>query len=614
MKKILLILLCSVFVFSPVFSQVGINTESPNSLTALEIENLKNGSQTTYKGIMIPRMTELQRELILQGKTAQDSLSVGSILIYNTDENCYNYYNSIEKEWKSLCGKLGKAEYTVDCNISGYKGEYGTGEDLTPNHYLLLTVIVTKPGSYDITATTMNSTTNSDNGYFFNESGQFLSAGTFTVRVPGYGKPITSTPDYPDPLQGDEVTVMTGIDGETPCIIQIPVKDNSKQPIFSMRCYSTSVDNTGKYVAGTALNANNTISMVLYVNPADANAVGAFYSVYTNEVNGYRFEGNGVLAAGDNNITLKGYGTPVLNGSNLFTIESNATIAEKCEVTVKVATRIMSITSVSDGSGYGWYNITRSDNGMNKLLRNESLFGNSQQAVFPIGGTIVLSNQTDLNFLAESNESNWPDVINILYNFTAFTTTNASYIANYINKGGVVIYTPDYHANNVEALKNICNGIFNNQLPANFNNTGSYSRFGGGKSYPLGGGTMPFIKGPFMDLTGLGIGTDGGDNFAYKLDVMDWLYEEGELVSTAGGLQSDVVFAFAHRTKGFLWIGDGGPFTWQTGDSSTRCPLTLSSGNFPTVNTLNQDGVVYNAHFCCNVLAWAFNHAQRNKK
>ncbi|HCO67537.1 MAG TPA: hypothetical protein DIT04_07260, partial [Dysgonomonas sp.] len=86
--KILMLLSCFLFVTGQIFPQVGINTDNPNSLTELEITNIIDGGGNIIpKGIMVPRMSEADRDKI----SISDASSANSLLIYNTDEDCYNY-------------------------------------------------------------------------------------------------------------------------------------------------------------------------------------------------------------------------------------------------------------------------------------------------------------------------------------------------------------------------------------------------------------------------------------------------------------------------------------------------------------------------------------------
>ena len=92
------------FSISKIFCQVGINTQTPNSKALLHIsEQNKPTDPREKKGIIIPRLSESERNAI------PSSASENSLMIYITTEDCYNYWNHTESEWKSLCGKLGKA-------------------------------------------------------------------------------------------------------------------------------------------------------------------------------------------------------------------------------------------------------------------------------------------------------------------------------------------------------------------------------------------------------------------------------------------------------------------------------------------------------------------------
>ncbi|MDR2475674.1 MAG: hypothetical protein LBD45_07430, partial [Bacteroidales bacterium] len=94
---------------------VGINTETPNPLTELDIRNLLNSNNDTVpKGIIIPRITEAQRNTI---DVTTNKNTANSLMVYNTTEDCYNYFSMQAGEWQSLCGKTGKAVITdIDCN------------------------------------------------------------------------------------------------------------------------------------------------------------------------------------------------------------------------------------------------------------------------------------------------------------------------------------------------------------------------------------------------------------------------------------------------------------------------------------------------------------------
>jgi hypothetical protein len=85
----------------------------------------------------------------------------------------------------------------------------------------------------------------------------------------------------------------------------------------------------GSYIAGTALNpANNTISIQVDV------AQTGSYSIKSDTINGYHFVGTGSFTStGMQAVTLKGSGTPLVQGNNVFTIFFDSTA---CDITVQV--------------------------------------------------------------------------------------------------------------------------------------------------------------------------------------------------------------------------------------------------------------------------------------
>jgi len=83
----------SVLLFKSIFlfSQVGINTATPNSKSVLDI-------YSTTKGMLTPRLTSAARNAIAPGDTEN------GLLIYNTDTDCFNYWSKINNSWLGMCG------------------------------------------------------------------------------------------------------------------------------------------------------------------------------------------------------------------------------------------------------------------------------------------------------------------------------------------------------------------------------------------------------------------------------------------------------------------------------------------------------------------------------
>ncbi|MES1197910.1 MAG: hypothetical protein ABUL41_01380, partial [Chitinophagaceae bacterium] len=86
----------------------------------------------------------------------------------------------------------------------------------------------------------------------------------------------------------------------------------------------------GVYAESTALGTSNTITVQVEVTKAGS------YTIFTDTVNGYYFKGTGVFAAtGSNTVTLKGIGTPEIEGVNNFVVTYDTTF---CSIAVTVLT------------------------------------------------------------------------------------------------------------------------------------------------------------------------------------------------------------------------------------------------------------------------------------
>ena len=89
MKKLMLLLqMIFAFLYSSFSQNVGIGTTTPDTKAALDIKAID-------KGVLFPRLTTAQRDAIT---SPPDGLHV-----FNTDERCLNYYDSINQFWNCYC-------------------------------------------------------------------------------------------------------------------------------------------------------------------------------------------------------------------------------------------------------------------------------------------------------------------------------------------------------------------------------------------------------------------------------------------------------------------------------------------------------------------------------
>lgn len=157
-------------------AQVGINTTTPNSKSALDVV-----SKNRNTGTLLTRLTTTERDNIAPGA------SENGLTIFNTTSNCYDIWvwdtATAAGDWKSLCGQeQGNVDFT-DCNLISVSGAYDINKPISQqNIYINIPVRVTKLGVYNYTATV--------NGITFIASGSFTSIGNQNVILyPSSGTP-----------------------------------------------------------------------------------------------------------------------------------------------------------------------------------------------------------------------------------------------------------------------------------------------------------------------------------------------------------------------------------------------------------------------------------------
>jgi hypothetical protein len=568
---------------------IGCPLVVPNPIVKLNVVS-------NNKGIMIPRMSQAERDAI----DIPNHASANSLLIYNTDEDCYNYYSRLEEGWQSLCGKLGKAQFDIsDCSSIQVFGQYLTGSALGTAQHIKVTVEVTKAGSYSITAMSVP-----DNGYYFSASGEFLTTGTYEVILQGAGTPRDFTPagETGDPIAFD----LNGIASSCNNIF-IKVEDSSIQPIYSMIC--NTVKANGVYQVNVPLDGStHTITLQLNVDPA---ATGATYFIETNTIDGIRFAGSGILMGGLQTVTLQGSGRPTSYDTKRFTITNNSVSdVESCFADITIAysrKTILSIGSAANGYGYNFSGNSLS----NTLLTTQSNFGLLENSAVKIAGIEFIRTgdflPTAATLQAELNKK--PDIVIVGYSWGP-TDEAARILVDYVAQGGVLLAFmegggPDRLLQNIFGQTTITSTSVN----------------AAGAVYQLPFVNDEVLNGPFGDIRGMQWGEDASATAAISNlpegQITVYSYGTDISGSTSSGA-SERITAFRHNTLNLIFVGDGGFNSGLSGNSSsTICPFALDSNNRPTFKpnygraTANRYDV-YNAVFTANALAWAIKQAQFN--
>ncbi|WP_419868772.1 hypothetical protein [Chryseobacterium sp. CT-SW4] len=298
-------------------AQVGVNTKTPDATAQLDI-------YSGDKGLLIPRLSKIQRDAI--------TTPAQSLLIWNSDEGCFNFWKT--DKWKSMCGDTGQAELKItaaDCAAGTVNGTYTEGSSVNSGNYISLTVQVIEPGTYQISG-------DSGNGFFFQTSGTFATAGTYTLNIPAVGTPSAAgTFNVPLTVNGELF--------DPGCTKQVTVAPAAQQFEFdNSYCGTNAYSDALQQGVSTA---GKTIQIKInVVNPG-------VFSFESNTVYGVKYTASNLnLTAGSHVVTLTSSGNaPTGSGNNTpFSISGTGMSGIACEVLVNIAPAATDFTLSCSGA------------------------------------------------------------------------------------------------------------------------------------------------------------------------------------------------------------------------------------------------------------------------
>ncbi|MGM5631599.1 hypothetical protein O2K51_11915 [Apibacter raozihei] len=575
MKKLALIL--TIALTHAINAQVGIGTDIPDTKSILDITSVD-------KGILIPRMTEVQRDKI-KPEDAQQAL-----MIYNTSEDCFNYWNLIENKWASICGALGKAQ--LSCVSYKVAGTFVEGLELTDSNRIYLTLNVTKPGSYSISGITKN-------GYSFYGSGTFLTAGQNTIKLEGQGTPLKA--------QVDAVTIsINGVEDTTVCTPSVKV--NSSYSNYSISCKNSVVN--GVYKQGTSLDgAGGTHYVTISLNATSRGS----WNIKSNTVDGIYFEGSGeITAVGAQTVTIYGYGTPTSVSNKTLTLTATSSLGEStCQITVVVVIpkkNILHIGSVNSTPGY----IAQPGSGAYKMIMAPVNFGQTETSTVKAEGfnsqvIVGVPNQLMIDAINAK-----PDIVLIGYYFdwnAGLSTQFISAVVNYVNNNGVLMIMS----------QNSTDESFLKALYGDTNISTSLIDDPYRWVYPIASMQDDIANGPFGDLRGKYWGGDVGDTRVVK-GIPSYVIS----YSTGNTNRAGYLSFFRDPNLNFIWNGEGGFLANPSGCTGDGCGAAAATtypfaidANLKPIPRVNwgsgvNTGTVYNSALFANMMAWALNQAEFN--
>jgi hypothetical protein len=202
-----------------------------------------------------------------------------------------------------------------NCVIDTATGVYVKDSSVNTGNTVSVGVSVVKTGSYTIKSDTVN-------GLYFSASGTFSALGNNRVILRAGGRPTVVGTQimkvfYDSSFCEFEVTVRQGTAGGG---------GTSQGNLGGSPGACTNATLAGTYIQGTALNANNRVTIDVTVT-----TVGT-YNITTNSVGGMTFSASGTFTAtGPQTIVLNGGGTPTTAGNNVLTVSYGSS---SCNFTV----------------------------------------------------------------------------------------------------------------------------------------------------------------------------------------------------------------------------------------------------------------------------------------
>ncbi|MDR0938596.1 MAG: hypothetical protein LBN29_04435 [Mediterranea sp.] len=351
------------------------------------------------------------------------------------------------------------------------------------------------------------------------------------------------------------------------------------------------------------------------------------WNLHTEEVNGYQFSGKGTFTKGktvgaykEYTVTLAGSGTPKKGGFDNFKLMSDAmTIDDPTTLSVyknkvRVTVGYTPKTMLTYSSYQGTYGYATESGASNAFMTNEENIG--LEGTLPVQSIKRLrASRGALTDDFTTKLATNPDIVLLGYecylggNYKKYATA----LADYVNKGGIVIYFCDGYStgNSTAGVDNFCKKIdgcgslkpSSKNIPASGQGTSKGGTFLYTPSKTLEGD--PFLDGPFGCLHGKSWGQDRKNSVGV-----------GQLPNTAvaytyNGDRSDLTYATSWRYKGLFWVGDGGFIAQdqRTGGDSDSCTYWTDATGIPlpcsNTTPLSSNSIAFG-----NMLYWAIDRAE----
>lgn len=451
---------------------------------------------------------------------------------------------------------------------------------------------------------------------------------------------------------------------------------------YEMDCGTVKV--SGLYYKNEELDTSHKITLRIR---AGEKMEGKTYYIKTDEIDGISFFAQGKITsaaatAEGQEVVMKGKGKSTNREIKRFTLTANNTSEQTCSATVIVVIPKKKILVLADGYDYG-YNISRAGTGSYGMFTASNNFGVTEESVMKYEGTQFMNYEApylknypgpgvlDIGPISAANIANIEygllkaplgekiDIV-LLSQDVYVTDELARVLAEFVNQKGVLIAF--YEGNGDVGLLTTCyeKGSTTKLLQKIWGQTANnfgYSKavnvdldcdrvilngivYKGypGAVYPLTDVDDMVLNGPFGDVRGL----QWGEDASWARAVTNIPENDIVVYSRAKSLVSqkpadyeydaDMITAFRHKTKNFIYFGDGGftsstiggdlptnnsrtinPFFWKNEGGKKFIPIPKPGyGRSQPLLSSTTTFPVYNSVIFANIMAWAVYQAEVN--
>lgn len=646
MKKIIYLAFFLLGVCSIVDAQVTIGLNSdPAEGAILQLKNKTatvDGGVNADKGLLLPRVALVAPDLltIVENPTDADKLNHRGSVVYNMtvdqdaglDEGIYKWDGEKWSGFRTVYGtllpyaRLFNSAFTLleECDETLIAGSYYNGQALDSKNYLRLKVNVIIPGSYDLFAQAEDGEGN-NNGYYFTASGRFYTAGKHEVCLMGSGTPVTASSAGNEDIiyiYSNDTKLETAPD--VFCTRSLWIGDSNVRPKYSMACNSVSV--SGVYKKGVSLDSSHTLTLRLNVS---SGSEGAPWKISTNEVEGIRFRGSGILGSEEvQEVTLYGEGACENSLSKVLTLSSNSESNQStCTATVVPVIMEKEIVEIATASGATYGLAGGGDWGPKAMLEDPMNYGDNENSIVKYMGFSSILHAPDAS---DENLRRWTGATEgvapadiIVYTFDQRPTSSAQVdlLVDYVNKGGVLIYMDqskdEFHC---ELLSKIFGeSVADSNLVSIDSTANAAIKMNSSVNDEI-------INGPFGNCR-LG---QWGEDFTHTVGLTflprNAVVYAGSVVASTGIISTTNVQAtiMKHKTKNFFWCGSsgfissGGEDNTDSGENPFKVASTTIKGmTYPKYPADKMHGIetsvpVCNSTFFANLMAWAVKTAEES--